>query len=164
MTDFKCPGIVAALVLTMLFPVPLAAQSKDVTGVWVTDEGDGAVAIEPCGDKRCGRLVWLKAPLDKTGRPQRDVNNPEPAARRLPVCGVEIIKDATLQNDGSWDGGSIYDPEEGKVYSVMLKTDDKDRLEVTGYIGIKSFGETVVWTRSAEQLKQCQPNTPSKPK
>ena len=46
----------------------------------------------------------------------------------------------------------------------MLRADNKDRLEVRGYIGIKSFGETVVWTRGAPQLKRCQPEAAPKPK
>ena len=84
--------------------------------MWMNDDGEGAVEIEPCGDKRCGRLVWLKTPLDTSGVRMRDGNNPEPVDRRRPLCGVQIIKDLAPQNDGSWDGGSIYDPEEGKAY------------------------------------------------
>jgi uncharacterized protein (DUF2147 family) len=157
MTAFTFPGPVAMAVLTLVL-IPSASRAAEVTGVWMTDDGEGAVEIERCGDKRCGRLVWLKTPLDETGRPMRDQNNPDPAARQRPVCGVEIIKDAAPQTDGSWDGGSIYDPQEGEVYKVMLKAANKDRLEVRGYIGIKSIGETVVWTRGAPDLKRCQPD------
>ena len=165
MTDFKCSGIFAMLAPAMLLLNPPAAQARDVagvndiTGLWMTDDGQGAVQIEPCGEKRCGRIVWLKTPLDKAGRPMRDANNPSPEARQKPLCGAVVIKDAAKQTDGTWDGGSIYDPEEGKAYSVMLRPADKDRLEVRGYLGIRSFGETMIWTRGAEeQLKRCQPD------
>lgn len=155
--------------LTPLLLMPPAAEAatpaKDVTGVWITDDGEGAVEVESCGaDKRCGRLVWLKTPLDKAGRPLHDANNPDPAARQRPVCGIEILKDLMRQSDGSWDGGSVYDPEEGKVYNVMLKAQGNDRLEVRGYIGIRSFGESVTWTRAPAQLKRCQPATTSRAK
>jgi uncharacterized protein (DUF2147 family) len=163
-TIFKFPGIVATIALASLLPVAAAAQAKDVTGVWMSDDGEGAVEIQPCGDKRCGRLVWLKTPLDDAGRPLVDANNPDPAARKRPVCGVEIIKDVALQSDGSWDGGSVYDPEEGKVYSVMLKAKANDSLEVTGYLGIKALGETFTWTRAPAQLKRCQADATSKAK
>ena len=161
------PGIIAMAVLTMLLLIPSAAsaaQIRDVTGVWMTDDGQGVVEIERCGDKRCGRLVWLKTPLDDAGRPLRDGNNPDPAARQRPICGLEIIKDLVLQTNGSWDSGSVYDPEEGKSYSVMLKADSNDRLEVTGYLGIKALGETMTWTRAPAELKSCQPDATSKAK
>jgi uncharacterized protein (DUF2147 family) len=166
MAVFK-PGIIAIAALTVPSLIPSKAsaiQARDVTGVWITDDGEGAVEIAACGDKRCGRLVWVKDPLDDAGRPLRDANNPDPAARQRPICGLEIIKDAAPQNDGSWDGGSVYDPEQGKVYNVMLKADNKDRLEVRGYLGIKSFGETMTWTRAPAELKRCQPDAASKPK
>jgi len=163
-TVFKIPAIVATMALASLLSIPSAAKAKDITGVWLSDDGEGAVEIQPCGDKRCGRLVWLKTPLDDAGRPLVDANNPDPAARTRPVCGVDIIKNVALQIDGSWDGGSVYDPEEGKVYSVMLKAKGNDSLEVTGYLGIKAFGETMIWTSAPAQLKRCQPDATSKAK
>jgi uncharacterized protein (DUF2147 family) len=157
-TIFKLPAIVAAMALVTVLPFASAAQTKDITGIWMSDDGEGAIEIEPCGDKRCGRLVWLKTPLDDAGRPLVDENNPDPAARKRPVCGIDIIKDVALQSDGSWDRGSVYDPEEGKVYSVMLKAKGTDSLEVTGYLGIKALGETMTWTRAPAQLKRCLPD------
>ncbi len=164
MTVFKIPAVVATMALASLLSISSAAEAKDVTGVWLSDDGEGAVEIQPCGDKRCGRLIWLKTPLDDAGRPLVDANNPDPTARKRPVCGIDIIKDAALQSDGSWDGGSVYDPEEGKIYSVMLKAKGNDSLEVTGYLGIKALGETMVWTRAPAQLKRCQPDATSKAK
>ena len=38
-----------------------------------------------CGDKRCGRLVWLKTPLDEAGRPLRrraTIQTPPPVRGR----------------------------------------------------------------------------------
>ena len=46
----------------------------------------------------------------------------------------------------------------------MLKADDNDRLEVRGYLGIKAFGETMIWTSAPAQLKRCQPDATSKAK
>jgi uncharacterized protein (DUF2147 family) len=160
---FKFPGVVPTMALAIVL-APATAQARDVTGIWLTDDGRGAVEIERCGDKRCGRLVWLKEPLDDDGHPFRDENNPDPAARQQPICGLQIIKDVVPQSDGSFDGGSVYDPEEGKVYSVMLKADSNDRLEVRGYLGMKALGETMTWMRAPTQLKRCQPDTTSNAK
>jgi uncharacterized protein (DUF2147 family) len=154
----------AAAALSLLLLLPSAAQARDVVGTWVTDDGKGAVEIERCGDKRCGRLVWLKSPLDEAGRPLRDGNNPDPAARKQPICGLQVIKDVAPQADGTWDGGSVYDPEEGAAYSVMLTAKDEDKLEVTGYLGIKALGESMIWTRAPAELKRCQPEPGTAPK
>lgn len=163
MTVFTFLGRVAAAALSVLLIAPSAAMARDVVGIWLTDDGKGAVEIQTCGDKRCGRLVWLKDPLDEAGRPLRDGNNPDPGSRKQPICGLEIIKDAAPQTDGSWDGGSIYDPEEGKAYSVMLKAESEDQLEVTGYLGTKWLSESMTWTRAPAELKRCQPDAAPKP-
>ena len=144
----------AALALT----APEAA-AKDVTGLWITEGGEGAVEIVRCGDRRCGRIVWLKEPYDAAGRPMRDIKNPSPAARQRPVCGIEVLRNVQLQDDGTWDGGSIYDRRKGKTYKVMLKPNGDDRLEVRGYVGVKSMGDGVIWSRSTADLKRCQPAT-----
>ena len=144
-----------ALTVLTLISVPVgSASALDVTGLWMNDDGEGAVEIEPCGDKRCGRIVWLKEPLDE--------NNPDLAARKRPLCGAQILVGLMRQDDGSWDGGSIYDPEEGKNYNVMMKPSGDNRLEVTGYMGLKLLGKTVTWTRGEAHLKRCQPETTSR--
>ena len=98
----------------------------------------------------------MKDPLDDQGRPLRDVNNPNPTERQRLLCGAQVIEGLTRQDDGSWDGGSAYDPEEGKSYTLMLVPSSDDRLEVTGYVGLKLLGKTVTWTPSSPQLKRCQ--------
>jgi len=138
--------------------VPSSARSaapSDITGAWMTDDGQAVIEVNACGDLRCGRIVWLKTPLDAKGRPLHDANNPNPAERQRPICGIQIVDGLTLQRDGSWDAGRIYDPEEGKSYDAMMKASGS-RLEVTGYIGLKMMGETVVWTRQVSQFTPCR--------
>ena len=149
---------VALIGLAALTLSPALARAQDVTGVWLTDDGEAAVEIQPCGDSRCGRIVWLKDPVDSHGQPLRDANNPNASERGRPICGVQILQGVKRQSNDSWDGGSVYDPDEGKTYTVMLKRDGEARLLVTGYIGMKAFGETVVWTRNDSQ-KRCTAET-----
>jgi uncharacterized protein (DUF2147 family) len=140
--------------LTVALCAP-AAAAPDVTGIWITDDGEGAVEILPCGEQRCGRIIWLKDPVDDAGQPVRDSKNPSPTERRRPLCGAPIIAGLKRQSDDSWDEGSIYDPEEGKSYRLMLKLEGQQRLQVTGYIGLKALGETVVWIRGDAHLRHC---------
>lgn len=67
--------------------------------------------------------------------------------RGKPILGMDIIRG--LRKDGdSWGGGTILDPESGKVYHCTLTLrDGGQRLGVRGYIGVSLFGRTQVWER-----------------
>lgn len=136
-------------------PVQPPIAVPPLAGVWLDDKGDGAIEIIPCADRLCGRIVWLKSPNDKTGRPLTDGYNPETTKRKRPVCGLPVIGDLKRQPSGTWDAGWIYDPKEGKSYDVELKLRSSDQLQVTGYLGTKFFSETFVWTRAPATLPKC---------
>jgi uncharacterized protein (DUF2147 family) len=47
-----------------------------------------------------------------------------------------------------WDGGTILDPNNGKVYKVRLTPKDGGKaLDVRGYIGAPLLGRTQTWIR-----------------
>jgi uncharacterized protein (DUF2147 family) len=123
--------------------------------VWYDDTGEGAIEIQPCGESLCGRIVWLKQPLDRAGQPLTDGYNPDPANRTRPICGLDVIGGVKRQSNGSWDQGWIYDPKEGKSYDVELRLKGPDRLSVTGYLGVKFLSETMLWTRASGDIKRC---------
>lgn len=125
------------------------AAAPGVEGLWIDHTGRGAVAIERCADRLCGRIVWLKDPNGKDGRPLTDQRNPDRAKRAQTICGLQIIGDLKGFAGGVWDEGWIYDPEEGERYSVEIRLKGPDTLQVTGYLGVKLLGETYVWKRAA---------------
>jgi uncharacterized protein (DUF2147 family) len=127
----------------------------DIQGVWVTDDGLGAVEIAPCGEKRCGRIVWMKNPNDARGKLQQDVNNPNAALKARPICGAEIITGLARQSDKSWDIGKIYDPKDGDDHDVAAKLKGSNELEVMGYEGSKWLSETFIWKRAPVELARC---------
>jgi uncharacterized protein (DUF2147 family) len=132
------------------------AGSTDITGVWITEDGKGAVEIAACGDKRCGAVVWVKDPLDAKGQPFKDGNNSTEALRARPICGLPMLE-GLAQANGVWDSGKIYDPEEGKTYDVKMKLLEDGKLEVTGYETIKLLSETQKWTKAPADLVRCKP-------
>src|SRR5262245_33486115 len=134
---------------------PPTAVQPGYPGVWYDDTGEGAVEIVPCGDRLCGRIVWLKAPLDKAGRPLTDGYNPDPRRRQRTICGLDVIGDLKRQRGGIWDEGWIYDPKQGKQFDVELKLRSADALQVTGYLGVKFLSETFIWRRAPADLKRC---------
>ncbi len=83
---------------------------------------------------------------------------PKPGADADPICtkcptdderfnkkiiGMEIIKGLTKSDDG-YAGGSILDPEVGKVYRCKIWL-EKEELKVRGYLG--PFYRTQTWQR-----------------
>ena len=64
-----------------------------------------------------------------------------------PVQGMQILQG--LKADGDWyEGGTILDPNNGKVYKAKLRVvDGGAKLEVRGFIGISLLGRTQTWLR-----------------
>ncbi|MFZ5907440.1 MAG: DUF2147 domain-containing protein [Nitrospirota bacterium] len=48
--------------------------------------------------------------------------------------------------EDQWEGGKIYDPQNGKTYSCKIKLEGQ-KLRVRGFIGFSLLGRTAVWTR-----------------
>lgn len=132
-----------------------AAPAEQLKGLWYDDTGRGAVEISDCGDKLCGRIVWLESTVGDDGRELTDRLNPRPSQRSQPICGLKVIGGVTRQRDGSWDNGWIYDPKVGKDYDVALAPVDADTLAVTGYVGVKFLSRTLLWRRAPETLERC---------
>jgi len=79
-----------------------------------------------------------------------DKNNPDPGRKGDPVLGLVILKGMT-SNSGTrrWEGGTIYDPKNGKTYAAFIWR-DPDRpgiLFLKGYVlGITWLGRSTTWT------------------
>lgn len=154
------PAVVAALALP--FGAAEAQQPPPTlveAGVWVNDTGDGAVEIYVCHDKAsrlCGRIVWLKEPLNAQGQPKHDRYNPNESMRNRPICGLPVLGNLARDSEGGFDSGWIYDPKAGKSYSAAIRLAAQDRLVVTGYLGMKFMGKSFTWTRAPANLQRCE--------
>lgn len=131
-------------------------------GVWINNEGKGAIEIKPCGAALCGNIVWLRKPINDQGQPLSDRLNPDETKRNRPICGLPVIGNVKRTSEG-WDEGWIYNPEEGAQYDVALQAAG-DRLTVTGYKGIKLFSKTFTWTRAPADLQRCDGAGPQQTK
>ena len=67
----------------------------DILGQWNSDGGDSRLEFYQCGEKICGKIVWLKVPdyIDSVdgplGKTKVDLKNPDPAVAeptRFSVC------------------------------------------------------------------------------
>jgi uncharacterized protein (DUF2147 family) len=122
------------------------AQAPGIAGIWWTPEHDGKIeiAVDTAG-VATGRLIGV----ERAHATDRDQHNPDPSLRARPVLGLTILRDFRQEKDGTWSGGTVYDPEEGRTYRGTLVLDRDGRLRMRGYVGIELFGRTEILVRVA---------------
>jgi uncharacterized protein (DUF2147 family) len=135
-----CGTFLAAAVLAG--SVSAQPPSVDPAGVWIDHTGQGAVEIAPCGNRLCGRVVWLKDPEHKSRSGKR-------------ICGAQILGDLRKEGARAWGEGWIYNPEDEERFSAAIELAGANTLKVTGYVGIRFLGETFTWTRATGTLERC---------
>ena len=145
------------LYLLPLFFTHVFAQAPDpdvIAGSWLTASGKAIVKIYKEGNVYNGRITWLKNPLYDDGKPKVDKNNPDEKQRTNPLMGLNLLKGFVFKN-GQWEGGTIYDPENGKTYSCRIRYRE-GMLDLRGYVGITLVGRTQTWYK-AESNKTNKP-------
>ena len=135
------------VMLSVGLAAPGAAAPEAPVGQWKTiDEKSGAVqsvvAIYDQGGKLFGKIVSLTQPVDAQGKPKICVKCTGDDKDK-PIVGLVIIKD--LSSDGDhWKGGTILDPDDGKVYKAEIWVEE-GKLKVRGYLGF--FHRTQAWAK-----------------
>ncbi len=132
-----------------------AEEARGITGRWLSGQGDGVIEIYECGASGlCGKLVWLKEPLEN-GVPAVDSRNPDASRRKQPICGLIMLGGFHQAGPNHWEDGWIYDPSSGKTYHATMTLESPTILQLRGYVGIPLFGETQTWTRADPKLSSC---------
>ena len=139
------------LVWIVMLSLGLAARGAGAAdapvGQWKTvDEKSGAVEsvveIYDQGGKLFGKIASLTKPADEQGKPKL-CTKCTGADKDKPIVGLIIVKG--LGADGAhWKGGTILDPDDGKVYNAELWVED-GKLKVRGYLGF--FYRTQTWAK-----------------
>lgn len=135
------------LAATALAATPAGAQSPTPVGVWLHDNKRIEIEIAPCGETLCGKLVWFKWPNNAQGSPLVDLNNPESALRTRPLLGLVVLNGLRRTGVNTWEGGNIYNPDDGATYAASMSMQDDGSLEVRAYVLLPVLGKTFVWTR-----------------
>ena len=147
MTRFKAHWLtksIAAWVLPLcvITAIPQAMAAVAVPpGVWLMGT-KVAIQVFDCNDKLCGRVIWLKAPLNPQGLLKRDALNPDPALRERQVCGPTIIWNLRSTDPSHWKDGWFYNPDDGATYRLTMELQSDDLITARIYLGIPIIGET----------------------
>src|SRR5262245_34260502 len=140
------PVVMMAIVLMMGAQPSVGADSPAGRGKNV-DEKTGKVTSEvelyEQGGKLYGKIVGLPEPNDAQGKPKTCTKCQGPE-KNQPIVGLVIIKDLDLSGD-RYKGGTILDPEDGKVYKAEVWSED-GKLKVRGYLG--PFYKTQTWLKA----------------
>ncbi len=116
----RVPGTAVATVA----PAPPAPDPNSPIGIWLTEEKEGKVRIEPCGGNLCGYSLDAKSNANSE----------------------QVLIDMKPAKDQKWSG-RIHDPNTGSDYDSTIALKGKDELRVQGcaFGGMFCGGQT--WTR-----------------
>ncbi|QGZ41186.1 uncharacterized protein (DUF2147 family) [Pseudoduganella flava] len=126
------------------------ADTTSPVGLWKNiDDKSGKpkaeIRISESNGTLQGRIEKLYRPADQDQNPICD--KCEGGDKGKPIVGLSIIN--SMRKDGDeYAGGTILDPENGKVYKSKMKlVDGGKKLEVRGYIGLPMLGRSQTWMR-----------------
>ncbi len=125
-------------------------------GLWLSPSQGWVVETTPCESGICGCLVSFR----RTKSPDyvaRDSRNPDPKKREVPLCGLKILGNFTpsIDVEGKWENGWVYDPDTGETYSGEAQMIDPNTIEVRGYVFIPLFGRTLKLVREIGIVDRC---------
>ena len=122
-------------------------EGDEILGVWESGSGKARIKIDKSEAIYYGRIVWLREPNDENGNPKVDKNNPDDKLKSKRLLGYRMLQNFKYVGDKTWEEGTIYDPENGSTYSCTIEMQNKNTLDVRGFIGVTLFGRTDVWKR-----------------
>jgi uncharacterized protein (DUF2147 family) len=143
----------AALVLLLWIAPAHAWAQMAAVGQWLTADGEARVDTFDCQGTLCGRIVWLKQPVDESGRVRRDTANEDAELRIRPILGLPLLTGFTPDGDDRWSDGVVYVPEDGRAYRAELILADANTLLVRRFLWqawlgwIPGLSRTERWTR-----------------
>ena len=119
------PPVVAATAPVAAPPPPAPVKpANSPLGIWLTEQKEGKIRIEPCGANLCGYSIDPKTNQTRT----------------------QILIDMKPDKDSKWSG-HIFDPKGGSTYdsTIALKGPDSLRVQGCAFGGMFCGGQT--WTR-----------------
>ncbi len=141
-------ALAAALIVTLLYWLPVAAQQLTPDGLWESvSDVDGKPKAYIRIRETQGEFIGV---IEQVLNPEkRDARCEECPGERhnQPLVGLTIL--TGMHRDGDhFAGGKILDPDSGKLYSCILTLiDGGKRMQVRGFLGFSLFGRTQTWLR-----------------
>jgi len=140
-----------SLSLLLALAAPLAMAQNTPVGVWKTIDDKtkterAQIRITDSGGVLSGKVEKL---LAADAKPDAVCDKCSDDRKDKPMVGLEVIRGVKkADSEGLWDGGTILNAAEGKIYKVrMTPVEGGAKMEVRGFVGMPMLGRTQVWTR-----------------
>jgi uncharacterized protein (DUF2147 family) len=140
----------AGLTAIALFSANAMAQATPV-GVWKTIDDKtkserAMVRITESAGVLSGKIEKV---LAADAKPDAVCDKCTDDRKDKPIVGMEIVRGVKkAEAENTWEGGTILDANEGKVYKVRMQpADGGKKLEVRGFVGVPMLGRTQTWIR-----------------
>jgi uncharacterized protein (DUF2147 family) len=135
------------LLLLNLFIFSTFFAQNTVIGKWKTiDDKTGKpksiIEIYEKDGKIYGKIIDILNPANKKNLCTACTG----AEKNKPIMGMILINGLT-KDDNEYNGGTILDPTNGKIYKCYIELESQDKLKVRGYIGLSIIGRTQYWFR-----------------
>jgi uncharacterized protein (DUF2147 family) len=149
LTSTAAAFFLTTLALFTIGPRTIApAFAADPLGTWYTEGKESQVRITKCGDALCGSLIWLKVPNDpQTGKPKTDSENTDPALRKRPLLGVQIVISMLPSGVADQWKGKVYNAKDGNTYTGYFTLTGQDTAELKG-CAMGFICKSQTWTRA----------------
>jgi uncharacterized protein (DUF2147 family) len=150
------PAVGALAALFVAAGVSSYASAADPSGIWAKDDGSAKMEVKKCGRGICSKIVWLRDPNDSRGRPLHDARNENTSMRDRPIIGLSLFSNMVAIDSSAWQG-SVYNPEEGKIYTdVKVTLASRNQIVLKGCKAWLLCGEKY-WTRSKLPPTEAEP-------
>jgi len=124
----------------------LTPKLQNAIGQWQVINADGTKGGHVETYLENGKLLGRVT----AARPGRDPNSLcekcPGALKNQRIMGMVVLRDFRPEGD-DWVGGTLLDPENGKVYKGKIWAIGKDKLGMRGYVAISLIGRSATWER-----------------
>jgi len=124
----------------------LSPKLQNAVGQWQVINADGTKGGHVETYLENGKLLGRVT----AARPGRDPNSLcdkcSGELKNQHIMGMIVLRDFHPEGD-DWVGGTLVDPESGKVYKGKIWAIGNDKLGMRGYVGISLIGRSATWER-----------------
>ena len=148
----KIQIILCSLIMLLMQTVAIAGSASPV-GLWRTiDDATGKqksiIRISENRGVLSGKIVKI---FPRPGHYKNGLcDTCEGQYKNKKLEGVTVLRGMSPESkkSGTWSGGKITDPKNGKTYRCTMTISGNGRtLDVRGYVGVQFLGRTQVWRR-----------------
>jgi uncharacterized protein (DUF2147 family) len=118
-------------------PAAFASAPASPLGVWSNPYGSVRVAVEVCGGRLCGRVVWASAEAIADAS----------SGSGTPLVGAQLLRAFARAGERRWRG-AVFVPDFGRSFSGTMALLDSGRMAVRGCILGGLICRQQIWRRA----------------